>query len=84
MQYIMTNRLVLNLSHTYNSPDESARTASAGLPSLSFASGPVLGNIGAPLRGAGSGVEGRFEIDTVERCPISEGVDSRIEVANEE
>ena len=79
----MTNRLVLNLSHTFNSPNESVRTN--GLPSLNFASGPVLGNIGAPLRATASEDDNNYEMGIFGRHPmVSDGESFHAETENEE
>lgn len=50
LQIILINRLVLNLSHAANANDDSDFRTRTGLEPLSFASGPVLGNIGGPVR----------------------------------
>lgn len=50
LQIVLINRLVLNLSHAANANDDSEFRTKTGLEPLSFASGPVLGNIGGPVR----------------------------------
>ena len=46
----MTNRLVLNLSHTANAREDSEFRSQTGLEPPLFAVNPVLGNIGASIR----------------------------------
>lgn len=46
----MLNRLVLNLSHAANSREDTEFRSRTGLDPPVFASNPILGNIGAPLR----------------------------------
>lgn len=46
----MTNRLILNLSHTANAGEESDFRSGTGLDSPVFALNSVLGNIGGTMR----------------------------------
>ena len=46
----MANRLVLNLRHNANTREDSEFRTRTGLEPPAFAEGPVIGNIGAPLR----------------------------------
>ena len=50
LQVVITNRLVLNLSHAANGREDSEFTTRTNLDPPKFASGPFLGNIGGPVR----------------------------------
>lgn len=64
----MVNRLVLNLSHGANAREEDSEFRTrTGLEPIFFASGPVLGNIGGPVRS--------FPDDWEDEMPDSEGYD---------
>ena len=50
IRYTLVNRLVLNLCHAANTDEDSEFRSRTGLEPPNFASGPILGNIGGPVR----------------------------------
>ena len=49
LEVVLINRLVLNLSHTANSREDSEFRTRTNLKPPTFATGPFLGNIGGPV-----------------------------------
>ena len=67
----MTNRLVLNLSHTANTREDSEFRTRTGLEPPIFVNNSILGNIGGPLRTLPDGFEDDEDILRCEEIGVN-------------
>lgn len=71
IQWLLVNRLVLNLSHGIRTQGNSTSVSRTKLPEISFHITPVLGTIGAPLR-SGYDLETLEDIDSNDESFIND------------